>query len=67
MDKSLDDLMTGLMDAVRGATNTNDQMSVEEATEALKSVSTALQTLTVSGSSADGVYTLDTETNTWDR
>lgn len=67
MDKSVNELMEGLMDAVRDKTNTNDQMSIEEATEALKSVSTVMQTLTVSGSSADGVYILDTDTNTWDK
>lgn len=67
MDKSVNELMEGLMDAVRDKTNINDQMSIEEATEALKSVSTVMQTLTVSGSSADGVYILDTDTNTWDK
>lgn len=67
MDKSVNELMEGLMDAVRYSTNTNDLMSIEEATEALKCVSTAFKTLTVSGSSEDGVYILDTDTNTWDK
>ena len=67
MDKSVNELMEGLMDAVRHSTNTNDLMSIEEATEALKGVSTAFKTLTVYGSSEDGVYILDTDTNTWDK
>ena len=51
MDKSVDDLMTDLMDTVRGKTGITYPMNISEATDA--------------GSSDDGVYMLDTDTNTW--